>query len=159
MNLFSTGRLVFIVGLLGVPANEVHAQATLAAAAAPDTTALAVVRAYFAAYNATMWTGHPAAERRLYLVEPVRRLHRGGGTWCERHPILARPVLSGFTFGNVGDRDRYSSRALVTVRERARWQSTAGPRSQAAISVYEVRAGLLRRVWYYPVVKDHGEPS
>jgi hypothetical protein len=44
-------HLVFIVGLLGVPANEVHAQSAHAAVAAPDTTALAVVRAYFAAYN------------------------------------------------------------------------------------------------------------
>lgn len=39
----------------------------------------------------------------------------------------------------------------VTVRERAHWEGANGPRSQAAVSVYEVRAGRVRRVWYFPV--------
>jgi ketosteroid isomerase-like protein len=42
----------------------------------------------------------------------------------------------------------------VTVRERAHWLGRDGvSRSQAAISVYEVRAGRVRRVWYYPAVR------
>lgn len=41
----------------------------------------------------------------------------------------------------------------VSVRERARWQGANGPRTQAALSVYEVRDGLVRRVWYYPAVR------
>lgn len=42
----------------------------------------------------------------------------------------------------------------VTVRERAHWQTAAGARSQAALAVYEVRDGRIRRVWYYPAVRS-----
>ena len=41
----------------------------------------------------------------------------------------------------------------VSARERAHWTSAAGSRSQAALSVYEVRGGLIRRVWYFPSVR------
>jgi hypothetical protein len=40
----------------------------------------------------------------------------------------------------------------VSAKERAHWTGASGPRSQASLSVYEVRGGLLRRVWYYPTV-------
>jgi hypothetical protein len=151
----SARRLVLIVGLLSLPANEVHAQSTLAAVAVPDTTALALVRAYFAAYN-------------THDVDAVIRLLSADFTWLS----LSGDSLSVEVRGANGIRSSLvqyfhdfpsslseieSATALgpwVTVRERARWQGSAGPRSQAAISVYEVRAGLLRRVWYYPAVKD-----
>ena len=42
----------------------------------------------------------------------------------------------------------------VSVRERAHWRTASGARSQAAMSVYEVRERRLRRVWYYPVVRE-----
>ena len=42
----------------------------------------------------------------------------------------------------------------VSVRERAHWRTESGARSQAALSVYEVREGRLRRVWYYPAVRQ-----
>jgi hypothetical protein len=41
----------------------------------------------------------------------------------------------------------------VSVRERASWSSASGPRSQAALSIYEVRSGVIHRVWYYPAVR------
>lgn len=37
----------------------------------------------------------------------------------------------------------------VTVVERARWQGKSGERTQAALAVYEVREGKVRRVWYF----------
>lgn len=40
----------------------------------------------------------------------------------------------------------------VTVVERARWQGKSGERTQAALAVYEVREGKVRRVWYYPAI-------
>jgi hypothetical protein len=40
--------------------------------------------------------------------------------------------------------------AYVAVRERVRWSTAEGSRSQEALAVYEVRNGLIRRVWYYP---------
>lgn len=45
--------------------------------------------------------------------------------------------------------------AFLTVRERASWDNRTGQRvSQQALAIYEVRDGLIRRVWYYPSVKD-----
>lgn len=42
----------------------------------------------------------------------------------------------------------------VSVRERASWKNRAGEaRSQASIAVYEVRDGLIKRVWYFPSQK------
>lgn len=41
----------------------------------------------------------------------------------------------------------------VAAMERASWQSQSGPRSQAGLSVYEFRDGLIARVYYYPVEK------
>ena len=41
----------------------------------------------------------------------------------------------------------------VVALERAAWQSKSGPKSQASLSVYEFRAGLISRVYYYPVEK------
>jgi uncharacterized protein YciI/ketosteroid isomerase-like protein len=45
--------------------------------------------------------------------------------------------------------------AFLTVRERASWENKSGQRvAQQAIGVYEIRAGLIRRVWYFPSAKD-----
>lgn len=38
----------------------------------------------------------------------------------------------------------------VSVRERAHWESSGQPRSQAALSVYEIVDGRIVRVWYFP---------
>ena len=141
--------LFLIAGLVGVPAKEAHAQS------APDTTALAVVRAYFAAYN-------------VHDVDGVIRLLSADFTWLSLTgdsisvevrgaDAIRSSLVQYFQDFPSARSDIESATALgpwVTIRERARWLGTAGPRSQASISVYEVRAGLLRRVWYYPVVKE-----
>ena len=41
----------------------------------------------------------------------------------------------------------------VAARERATWQGKSGPKSQASLSVYEFRGGLISRVYYYPAEK------
>jgi len=38
----------------------------------------------------------------------------------------------------------------VSVRERAHWESSGQPRSQVALSVYEIADGRIVRVWYFP---------
>ena len=44
---------------------------------------------------------------------------------------------------------------FLTVRERAAWDNKEGRRvSQQALGIYEIRDGLIQRVWYYPSVKD-----
>lgn len=40
---------------------------------------------------------------------------------------------------------------FVAVREVAYWQGAEGEMSAASLAVYEVRKGLIHRVWYYPV--------
>ena len=46
-----------------------------------------------------------------------------------------------------------ASATRVAALERAGWQGKSGPKSQASLSVYEFRAGLITRVYYYPVEK------
>ena len=41
----------------------------------------------------------------------------------------------------------------VAALERASWKSKSGTKSQATLSVYEFRAGLITRVYYYPAEK------
>jgi ketosteroid isomerase-like protein len=44
---------------------------------------------------------------------------------------------------------------FLTVRERASWDNKEGKRlSQQAIGIYEIRDGLIQRVWYFPSVKE-----
>jgi ketosteroid isomerase-like protein len=49
---------------------------------------------------------------------------------------------------------------FLTVRERASWDNKEGKRvSQQGFGVYEIRDGLIQRVWYYPSVKDPPPPA
>ncbi len=41
----------------------------------------------------------------------------------------------------------------VAALERASWQGKTGPKSQASLSVYELRDGLIARVYYFPAEK------
>lgn len=41
----------------------------------------------------------------------------------------------------------------VAAQERATWQGKSGQKSQASLSVYEFRAGLISRVYYFPAEK------
>ena len=44
---------------------------------------------------------------------------------------------------------------FLSVRDRASWdEKNGGRRSHQAIGIYEIREGLIQRVWYYPAVKD-----
>jgi ketosteroid isomerase-like protein len=44
---------------------------------------------------------------------------------------------------------------FLSVRERATWDNKEGQRvSQQSHGIYEIRDGLIRRVWYFPSVKE-----
>ena len=44
---------------------------------------------------------------------------------------------------------------FVSYRERASWTAKDGkPRAQQALAVYEMRDGLIVRVWYFPAVRE-----
>ncbi|MEO8635743.1 MAG: nuclear transport factor 2 family protein [Gemmatimonadales bacterium] len=130
------------------------AQTPLSGAAA-DSASLSVVRAYFTAYNA-------------HDVEAVLRLVAPDFVWLSLagdSVVVEARGAEAIRTGLVDYLRRLPSArsdieaisALgpwVSVRERARWEGANGPRSQAGLSVYEIRDGLLRRVWYYPVVRE-----
>ncbi len=42
---------------------------------------------------------------------------------------------------------------FVSVWERAHWDRDGEPASQSSLAVYETEAGLITRIWYYPVMK------
>jgi hypothetical protein len=43
------------------------------------------------------------------------------------------------------------SGSFVAIRERATWTDASGAqRTQASLGIYEIRDGLIQRVWYYP---------
>jgi uncharacterized protein (TIGR02246 family) len=44
----------------------------------------------------------------------------------------------------------------VAFRERVSWMTASGERSQASMGIYEVRDGLVQRVWYFPAVERSG---
>ena len=52
------------------------------------------------------------------------------------------------------DRDGWTVGPYVAIRERVSWTAKSGRRTQTALGVYEVRDGRVRRVWYYPAVRD-----
>lgn len=45
---------------------------------------------------------------------------------------------------------------FVTTRELASWEADGEPQAQASVGVYEVRDGLVLRVWYFPSVPCTG---
>jgi hypothetical protein len=46
-----------------------------------------------------------------------------------------------------------ASGPFVSFRETVSWTNAKGKHSQSSIAVYEVHAGLITRVWYYPASK------
>ena len=113
------------------------------------------VRAYIGAYNA-----HDL-DAVLKLIHPdfVWLNLEGDEVEVEiRGKDAIKTMLEGYLKSLPSARSEIESISAlgpwVTVRERTRWTAKDGaPRSQAAMSVYEVRDGQLRRVWYYPAVK------
>ena len=138
-----------------VPAAALVALFAVTGGAAEEATEEATVRAYVAAYNAHDIDGvvkllHPEFVWLNVDGEAVAVEARGRDA--------VRTSLAGYFKSLPSARSEIETLSTlgpwVTVRERAHWQGKDGPRSQAAMSVYEVRDGLLRRVWYYPSVKS-----
>ena len=44
--------------------------------------------------------------------------------------------------------------SYIAVRERVRWTDAKGDHVQEALSVYELKGGLIRAVWYFPAEKN-----
>lgn len=140
--------------LLLAGAQEMSAQAAPAVPTPRDTTAAAVVVAYVRAYNA-----HDVEAVLSFLAPDFVWLSASGDSLTveARGPAMVRTQLSGYFRQLPSARSELEALTVlgpwVSVKERAHWTGSAGPRSQAALSVYEVRGGLIQRVWYYPSVR------
>ena len=137
-----------------VPAAALAVLFAVTGGAAEEATEAATVRAYVAAYNAHDIDGV------VKLLHPeFVWLNLDGETVAveARGREAVRTSLAGYFKSLPSARSEIEALSAlgpwVSVRERAHWLGKDGPRSQAAMSVYEVREGLLRRVWYYPSVK------
>lgn len=139
--------------------NAVAAQgagtATPAAPTPRDTSAAAVVRAYIEAYNA-----HDVEKVLTFLAPDFVWLSiTADSVAVEARGVDAIRAQLVDYFRSIPTarstlEDVTALGPWVSARERAHWVSASGPRSQASLSVYEVRDGLLRRVWYYPIVRE-----
>lgn len=110
-----------------------------------------VVERYLAAYNdhdvaAMLALAHPDiqwlsidGDRVRVETEGAEALGKALRDYFEAVPSARSTIDSKMVSGN-----------RVSVRERAHWESEAGPKSQAALSVYEIDDGRVRRVWYFP---------
>ncbi len=68
-------------------------------------------------------------------------------------------VVRSYTASNptvMGDlRDWSVNGNYVSVTETARWTGEDGlQKAQSALTVYQLENGLIRRVWYYPAVRE-----
>lgn len=115
-----------------------------------------VIRAYIAAYNSGDVDAmgallHPEFEWLSITGNGVETVSAG------RETLLAE-MRAYFAGGNATTSALSEWSVLgpyVSVIETASWtDKDAQPRSQSSLSVYETTPdGLLRRVWYFPVVK------
>jgi hypothetical protein len=113
-----------------------------------------VIRAYVQAYNA-----HDIDAVLSFLAPEFVWLSATGDSLTveARGPATVRTQLTGYFRQLPSARSELEELTVlgpwVSVKERAHWRASAGQRSQAALAVYEVRGGLIRRVWYYPSVR------
>jgi len=142
----ATILVMIVLGAMDAPAQ------TVALVAPRDTNPIAVVRAYVAAFNAKDLDAMMAhvAPGMVWLNVAGDSVTLGG-----RGVDAFRRLLAGY-FREVptAQSELVAVHALgpwVTTHERTRWSAPAGGAGgQSSVVVYEVRAGLVHRAWYYP---------
>lgn len=110
-----------------------------------------VVERYMAAYNAhdvegmlelvdpdVQWLGIDGVELRVD-ADGAEALAAAMRDYFEAVPTTRSKIESMMVAGS-----------RVSVHERAIWESGGEERSQAALAVYEIAAGRITRVWYFP---------
>lgn len=144
-------RATTILMMVVLGATDAPAQA-VAVVAPRDTNPSAVVRAYVAAFNAKDLDAMMAhvSPGMVWLNVEGDSVTLGG-----RGADAFQRLLAGY-FREVptARSELLEVRALgpwVTTHERTRWSApTPGAGGQSSVVVYEVRAGLVHRVWFYP---------
>ena len=147
-------KIIFTFPFLLLLAQTLHAQVPSASPDVALDSSSATVRAYIRAYNA-----HDIPALLSFLDSDFVWLNVAGDSVAVEvrgKEAVESGLHDYFRALPTARSEAETMSALgpwVTIRERAHWQGKNGPRSQAAISVYEVREGLIRRVWYYPVAQ------
>lgn len=145
--------LVVLAAALSVT-TSVAAQQAPATAAATDTSAAAVVRRFVQAFN------ERNLDRMVAMLGPDFVWLNAAGDSLAVEVRGAGPLRASM---EAYFRQLPSARSelevvsvlgpWVSTIERAHWTSANGPRSQASVAIYEVRHGLVQRVWYFPSVR------
>ena len=124
----------------------------LPATRAADSSEVTIVRAQLAAFN-----HHDPAALAALLAPTVKWLSLDGDKLSVDGD--GRVWLAGY-FKSLPDVrsemfDITQTGVFVSYRERASWTAKDGkPRAQQALAVYEMRDGLIVRVWYFPAVRE-----
>ena len=147
----SIGTCLAALALMALP---VTAQQAPRSPAATDTSAIAVVRRFVQAFNdrnidqmvsmlgpSFVWL-NVAGDSVTVEVRGAGPLRASMEAYFRQLPSARSELEKVSVLG-----------PWVSTIERAHWTSTNGPRSQAAVAIYEVRDGLVQRVWYYPAVR------
>lgn len=145
-------RTVILLVLLALPVGATSAGAQRAPLTPRDTTPIAVVRAYVAAFN----TKDLDAMMRMVASEFVWMSVSGDSlTDVGRGVDAFRQMIAGYFRAVPSARSELrqidATGPWVTTHERTRWDA-APPDvgGQTSLVVYEVRDGHIRRAWFYP---------
>jgi hypothetical protein len=125
-----------------------------------DTTPAAVVREYVAAFNTKQLDAMVA-----FVAEDVLWMSIADDSLTEvgRSAAAFRRLLDGYFRAVPSARsnllDVAATGPWVTTHERTQWDAAASEvAGQSSVVVYEVRRGLIQRVWFYPALL-HQRPN
>lgn len=147
--------LLFALGGCSRSATAAASGGALPAMTQPASEAELAVRRYVGAFN------RHDVEAMMAQVDPDIRWHSIVGdsirTETSGRAALERELISYFrslptvqsTLGPLSSNGPY-----VAGRETVQWERSGVRKTQASLSVYEIRDGRVRRVWYYPAVTD-----
>jgi hypothetical protein len=143
-----------LFGLTMVCGSQATAQG-VAPAAPRDTSPIAVIRGYVAAFNAKdldAMMAHVAPTFVWLNVGGDSTTVGGRGTGAFRQ--LLERYFREVPSARSEVRAVSATGPWVTVHDHTRWTASPdGPGGQSSLAVYEVRAGLVQRVWYYPATR------
>lgn len=146
-------RTLILLTLLALPVGSAATVGAQQAAPSPrDTTPIAVVREYVAAFNAKNLDAMMGAVARDFVWMSV-----SGDSLTDvgRGVDAFRQMIAGYFSAVPSARSELlkvdATGPWVTTHERTRWDAAPGDvGGQSSLVVYEVRGGRIRRAWFYP---------
>ena len=149
-------RRVAVLGALALGTASIASAQRPAEQSKRDTTPVVVVREYVAAFNAKQLDAMVAlvADDLLWMSiaeDSLSQVGRGAEAFRRLLVEYFRAVPSARSELLEVD----ATGPWVTTHERTRWDASAsGVAGQSSVVVYEVRRGLIQRVWFYPALPN-----